>query len=235
MTCADRSARKFWGIFKRKERWGLTWRGWLLGVAIAATAVCLLVLNVYSFLSVTHRVDANILVVEGWVLPFVITAGVEEFNTGSYDRIFTTGGPVTGIGGFVNDFQTDASVGASRLRAAGVPNGAVQMVPSRVNDRDRTYSSAVALRRWVEEHNDKIRGINIVTETTHARRTRALFQKAFGKKMAIGVIAVRNPDYDPDHWWRTSQGVRDVMGEAVAYVYALCLFHPSTEPTRRFD
>ena len=91
-------------------------------------------------------------------------------------------------------------------------------------DRDRTYGSAIALRTWLREHNLTVRGVNVLTEDVHARRTCLLFQKALGDNVAVGVIAVPNPDYDPRHWWRYSQGVKDVFAESVAYIYARLLF-----------
>jgi uncharacterized SAM-binding protein YcdF (DUF218 family) len=190
-------------------------------------AFFLIVLDIYPFLAVTHRVDANILVVEGWVHEYAIRAAVEEFREGSYQRVFTTGGPVEGTGGYINDYQTSASVGADLLTKSGLPNESVQMVPSRVMDRDRTYGSAVALRNWFHEHNMPARSINVVTEDVHARRTNLLFRKALGDDVAVGVIAVPNPDYDSRHWWRYSQGVKDVVSEAASYVYARLLFYPS--------
>ena len=56
--------------------------------------------------------DTDTLVVEGWIHEYAIRAAVEEFKKGSYQRVFTTGGPVVGNGGYVNDYQTSASVGA---------------------------------------------------------------------------------------------------------------------------
>ena len=76
----------------------------------------------------------------------------------------------------------------------------VTMVPSHINGRDRTYSSAVALRNWLGEYNINVRSLNVLTEDAHARRTRLLFAKAFGPKVHVGVIAVSNPDYDARHW-----------------------------------
>jgi hypothetical protein len=37
---------------------------------------------------------------------------------------------------------------------------------------------------------------------------------------------VQNPDYDPKHWWRYSEGVREILGETIAYMYAEFLFRP---------
>ena len=183
--------------------------------------------RVYPFLAVTHRVDTNLLVVEGWVHEYAIRAAIEEFRGRSYERVFTTGGPVEGTGGYINDYQTSASVGAERLIKYGLPNESLQMVPSRVMDRDRTYGSAVALRNWFREHNMPVRSINVVTEDLHARRTRLLFEKALGHNVAVGVIAVAHPDYDSRHWWRYSEGLKDVVSETATYLYARFLFYPS--------
>ena len=99
--------------------------------------------------------------------------------------------------------------------------------PSHVIGRDRTYSSAIALRDWFHQHNVRVQSINVVTEGTHARRTRLLFEKALGSNVAVGVIAVPSPDFDARHWWRYSEGVEEVVTEGVAYLYAKFFFRPS--------
>ena len=71
--------------------------------------------------------------------------------------------------------------------------------------------------------------INVVTESVHARRTRLLFQEAFGGEVKVGIIAARNPDYDPEHWWSSSDGFREVSGETIAYLYARLFFRPPRE------
>jgi len=216
-----------WGLVHRKERWSLSWRGRLI-LALALLLIgALLLKGVYPFLATTHRLDADVLVVEGWVHEYAIRAAVKEFRSSSYQRVFTTGGPVEGVGGYINDYYTSASVGADLLKRSGLSDESVQMVPSRVMDRDRTYGSAVALRNWFREHNMPVRSINVVTEDLHARRTRLLFEKALGHDVAVGVIAVPSPDYDARHWWRYSAGVKDVVSETVAFIYAKLLFYPS--------
>lgn len=214
------------GILVRKERWGLSWRGWLIVFAGALLTFSLFLFCIYPFLAVTHRVDTNVLVVEGWIHEYAIRAALKEFQSNHYQRVFTTGGPVEGTGGYINDYNTAASVGADLLRKNGLSNESLQMVPSRVMDRDRTYSSAVVLRNWFREHNMPVRSINVVTENVHARRTCLLFQKALGHDVAVGVIAVTNPDYDASHWWRYSEGVKDVFAESVAYIYVRLFFYP---------
>ena len=216
-----------WGLFDRKERWSLSWRGRLIVASTVLLLGALVLKGVYPFLAITHRVNANILVVEGWIHEYAIQAAVKEFQNNRYQRVFTTGGPVGGNGGYINDFMTSASVGADLLKRWGVPEERLHMVPCRVMDRDRTYASAVALRNWFREHNVVVSGINVVTEDLHARRTRLLFQKAFGKDVQVGIIAVANVDYPANRWWRYSQGLKDVVSEFAAYLYARVLFFPS--------
>ena len=190
----------------------------------------LLLKTIHPFLAVTERVDADILVIEGWIHRYAIRQGAEEFKRGSYQRIFTTGGPENGSGGYVNDYQTSASVGAEALKRFGIPEDVIQMAPSRVIGRERTYSSAVALRDWFYEHNVPVQSMNVLTEDCHARRTQLLFQKVFGENVPVGIIAVPNPDYNPKYWWHYSEGVREVISESIAYMYARFLFYPSASP-----
>ena len=137
------------------------------------------------------------------------------------------------MGGYTNDYNTSASLAAGRLKAAGFSPELIQMVPSRVSERDRTYSSAVALRDWFRDNHVSVHGINIVTEDVHARRSWLLFQKALGPGVKVGVIAVPNPDYDAGQWWRYSEGVKEVVSEGVAYLYAKFFFWPpAAEPQR---
>jgi uncharacterized SAM-binding protein YcdF (DUF218 family) len=218
---------KFFGCFTRKERWGVSPRGWLAAISVFLLAAVLWLLDVQPFLAQTRRADTKILVVEGWIHEFAIRAAVDEFKSGAYEKIYTTGGPVVGDGGYSNDFNTSASVGAELLKKNGVADESLQMVPSHVSGRDRTYSSAVALRDWFRAHNIAVRSLNVLTEDAHARRTRLLFQKAFGPGVAVGIISVPDPDYDAKHWWRYSEGVREVLGESIAWIYAEIFFQPS--------
>ena len=214
------------GCLTRKERWGLSARGWLtLILSIVLVAVTWL-LNVRPFLAQTSRVDTKILVMEGWIHEYSVRDAAAEFRDGHYDKVYTTGGPVPGNGGYSNDFNTFASVGAELLVKVGLPTGVVQMVPSHIWGRDRTYSSALALREYFQTNNMTVKAFNVVTEDVHARRTRMLFQKAFGPDVTVGVISVRDPDYDPSRWWRYSEGVREILGESIAWTYATFLFRP---------
>ena len=97
--------------------------------------------NIQGFLATTHRVDADILVVEGWIHKYAIRGAADEFYRGGYKEVYTTGGPENGTGEYVNDYQTSASIGAEILKNLTVPEDHVQMAASHVNGRDRTYET----------------------------------------------------------------------------------------------
>jgi hypothetical protein len=229
---SERPPIRRWGLLTKRERWGLAWHAWLFLLLASVLFAGLVLVTVHPFLASTHRVDANILVVEGWVHDYVILAGAKEFMDGAYQRVYSTGGPSTGSGGYTWDADTSASVGAGQLRAAGVTPASVQMVPSHVIGRDRTYYSAIALRDWFRTRNMDVRSFNIIAESTHSRRTWLLFQEAFGNKVKVGVIAIQNPDYDAKRWWRSSEGFREVVDEAIAYLYVKLFFHPAKNAKR---
>jgi uncharacterized SAM-binding protein YcdF (DUF218 family) len=218
------------GFLVRRYRWGLSRRTKILLLILMLGFGVIVLFGAYPYLAVTDRVNADVLVVEGWVHPYVIEAAVEEFKRGSYQHIFTTGGPVVGKGGYVNDYQTSASVGADLLKHAGAPAELVQMVPSHVMGRDRTYSSAIALRDWLGAHDLHPLAINIMTEGAHARRTRLLFQRALGPNVAVGVISIPSPDFDAKRWWYYSEGVEDVIEEGIGYLYTISLFRMEETP-----
>lgn len=217
---------KLWGILVRKERWGLSWRGRMVMALAVLLAGLALVWVIHPFLAVTHRAPAQVLVVEGWTHYFGVDAAVNEFKAGHYERILTTGGPMEGIGASSSVYDTEAWQSAELLVKAGVSTNDVQAVPSRFVGRDRTYNSAIALRNWFHEKNMSVTSINVLTEDAHARRTWLLFQEALGPGVKVGIISASNPDYDARHWWRSSDGVREVIGESIAYIYAKFFFWP---------
>ena len=158
--------------------------------------------------------------------PFCLQQAAALCKTGAYPRIFATGCTVVNEWG-VPPGTTYAELGARRLLSLGLSGAQLQAVPSRVQRKDRTYYSALALKEWCSTNHLAPKSFDVLTLGPHARRTRLLFQKAFGNKVKIGIIAVDDQDYEPARWWTSSQGVREVVGESIAYLYARLFFHPS--------
>ena len=58
-----------------------------------------------------------------------------------------------------------------------------------------------------------------MTMGLHARRSWMVYRKVFPPPAAVGVIACPPLDYDPSHWWRSSAGLKGVIGETIATSY----------------
>jgi len=226
------NSQRSFGLFNRRERWGLSLRGWLCFILGTVVASWFLLLNIQPFLAETRRENTRILVVEGWAGENTMSAAVTEFQAGHYEKIYTTGGPVIGLKADANGPHTWAGKGADLLVKTGLSAALVQSVPANLVTRDRTYGSALALREWFHQHHLAVQNFNVLTKDAHARRTRLLFQAAFGRDVKVGVISVPDPAYDPKRWWHYSEGVRVVLSESIAYLYAKCLFHPGASDNR---
>jgi hypothetical protein len=216
------------GLLVRKECWQLSVRGKILALLILVGALFAVQNSIYPWLAVTHRVSGQYLVVEGWIYNSGFKEAMAEFNKGGYRKILTSGCVVQDPLDF-DGKVTYADWGAVRLRKLGMSKALVQPIPCWVEQKDRTYYSAVAVNEWFLTNHIIVKSINVLTQGPHARRTRLLFQEAFGNEVKVGIIAVQDPAYDPKHWWRSSEGVRDVIGEGIAYLYAKFLFWPSSE------
>jgi len=65
--------------------------------------------------------------------------------------------------------------------------------------------------------------IDVVSLGVHARRSWLLFEKVFSS-VDVGIIAIRPNSYDTSRWWLFSEGVRSVISESIAYLYARFIF-----------
>jgi uncharacterized SAM-binding protein YcdF (DUF218 family) len=222
------SSRVCLGLLRRRQCLVPTLRGWLLLGLSSAALFLLLFCRIHPFLAVTDSVPGGILVVEGWVPDYMLQAAMAEFNRNHYDRLYVTGIPLQ-RGAPLSEYRDYAHLGAATLIKLGLSTNDVQPVPAPVTRRDRTYAMAMSLKHWLREHDLAPTRVNLITGGPHARRSRLMFEKALGTDVTVGVIAIPAEDYDEQRWWRYSQGVRIIIGEALAYTYARLFFYPPDE------
>lgn len=216
-------SRSTWRFARRRECLVPTWQGWVLLTCFCVALVVMLVLRVHPFLVVTERVQATVLVVEGWVPDYVLEEARTEFDRRHYRILYVTGGPLE-RGEPLSEYRTYAALGAATLLRMGMSKESIECVPAPLTRKDRTYTSAVALKNWLHRYGAKETSINVVSLGAHARRSRLLFQQAFGEEAQVGIVAVEDRNYDSRRWWKFSQGVRTVVGELVAFMYAVVIF-----------
>jgi uncharacterized SAM-binding protein YcdF (DUF218 family) len=225
-TSSSPAKRKCLGLVRRKQVWALTWRGWLVLLLALLGGGYVLLHAAHPFLAVHAPIDTPVLVLEGWVPEYAATGYVARCSPDT--MIYTVGGPTIQDRHSLDVSDTHASVGRARLVNAGFPPSRVMMVPCWDTQRDRTYSSAVALRDWSRTNHVELKAINVATFAAHARRSRLLFQKAFGPDVKVGIISLPNDSYDSRQWWRYSEGFKEIVSEGSAYLYVRFLFSPET-------
>lgn len=213
------------GLFQRRECLVPTLRGWVVLLLMGAGLAVFAVRGVHSFLAVDDPVPGGVLVVEGWLPDYALAETIAEFRRGQYSKLVVTGEPIE-HGAFLSEYRNFAELDVAVLARLGLSTNVVQAVPTPGVRRDRTYASAVAVKNWLSQHGVTETNINIVSMGAHSRRTRLLFNEAFGKGYKVGIISIQNRRYDPNRWWESSEGVRTVTGEMIAYCYARFLFKP---------
>jgi hypothetical protein len=222
------SSRICLGLLRRRQCLVPTLRGWLL-LALGLMALALVgLLGIGPFLAVTDPVRGGVLVVEGWEPDYMLELAIAEFKRDHYAKLFVTGLPLQ-QGAPLSEYKNHAYIGAATLVKLGMSTNDVQAVPTGNILRDRTYATALSLKHWLREHDMAVTKVNLLTGGPHARRSRLMFEKALGKGVTVGVIAIPADGYDERHWWRSSQGVRNIIDETLAYIYARLLFYPPEE------
>ncbi len=220
---ADFTAPFFHGLLRRRTSVRLTLRGWLAVLLAVGLAGTLALRRLPRFLMVKDSVPGGVLVVEGWVTDVVLARAMDEYRTGAYVVWCVTGEPLD-KGGPLNEYADYATLTVAIYEKRGGPPGSLHAVQWESVRRDRTYASALALKAWLSERGLPLDRVNVVTRGTHARRSRLLYEKAFGAGTRVGVIAVPESDFDTGRWWATSAGFRAVVDETIAYIYARCFF-----------
>jgi hypothetical protein len=185
------------GLLHRRELVVPTWKGWLALLLTVSIIGFAVARSAYDFLALHDPQPGEILVIEGWSPEFTIAEGLAEYQRTKYQELIVTGGPIE-LGNSLIDFKTYAELGTAVL----------------------------TVRKWLHERGLKPAKINIIGNGSHARRTRLVYQMAFGDEAKVGICTSPEKDFDPRRWWTTSQGFKAIMGEIIAYTYTRLFFSP---------
>lgn len=216
------------GLFHRRECVVPTFRGWAVILLLCGALAAVFLFGSYPFLAQHDPKPGGVLVVEGWASEEAMRAVVDEFKSNHYEAIYSTGGTIEASSPLA-PFKSFSEYGATVLTGLGCDPKAVRTVPTPWVVKDRTYSSAAALHKMLKEEGRMPKFVNLYSVGVHSRRSRMLFQKAFGADAEVGVVASEEGEYDPKRWWVSSAGFRNVTGEIIAYLYARFLFTPTAE------
>ncbi len=207
-------------LYKRRQCCVPTTAGWFFILSITIAFISVIFFYIHPFLSPSKPINGDALIIEGWLPDGCLESAAKYFHKKNYKVIFVTGGPLES-GSYLKEYHTYAFLGAATLKALSVPDSSIIPIPAPFTITDRTYTSAVAFKKWIDSTKYSFKNFDLISEGTHTRRTVLLFKRALGKQYRIGSIAIPNPNYNPKQWWRSSTGVRAVIDESIAYLYAL--------------
>ncbi len=206
-------------LIRCREMWAITKEGWLIAMMGLIISIMLIVNNIHPFLAVSSPVKADILVVEGWLPDYAIESAIAEFKKGKYRQLITTGTPLS-KGYYLAEYKNYAELTAATCIALGFDRDKIVAVPAANVLKYRTAASAIALRDWLATSALKVDAINLYSLGTHARRSWLIFKEVLNPEIQVGIIAAETQDYNPQEWWKSSEGFRTVTGEIIAYLYA---------------
>jgi DUF218 domain len=192
--------------------------GLVLFLVCVTALLSFVILNIHAFLAKSSPVNADVLVVEGWLPDYALQSALAEFRQGSYRKLITIGGSLP-RGFYLSEYENFAELAAATLTAIGLDREQILIVADPSESQSRTYSSAVILDRWLSTSQLQITAINLFTLGTHARRSWLLFKETLEPQISVGIIATEPLNYDLKSWWRSSEGVRTVISELLAYLY----------------
>jgi hypothetical protein len=216
------------GLLRRRHCLIPTLRGWAVLITCGGLLAGFVLHGLYPFLAVNDPQPGGALVVDGGEDDAGLHDAIAEFRRRHYDKLYVMGGPIL-TGALVSDYPDYAVQGAARLLEFGLGANDVQPVPATRARWDPTYHQAVTLEDWMRQHQVRETAVNVLAEGPGARRVRLMFERAFGKGVRVGVVALPPRTYDPDRWWKSSQGVRVATGEILGYGYARFFFCGSKE------
>lgn len=188
---------------------------WLLGLLALAGW---LFLGGYPFLARHAPVVSDHLVIEGWLNDELLEQAAGWAASNGVKRIYLTGGPIE-TGSYLVEWKSLPEMSKARMEALGLgAQFGLHAVPAEKVRRGRTQAAAQALKA---ELNLERGAFNLASEGPHTRRSWRTFQKEFGDGVAVGSVALTPTEYNRSDWWSCSEGVRSMIGEAIAYVVEL--------------
>jgi len=209
---------KLWGLLSRQPRWGLTVRGWVGILFAIAIVFWLIVTRLESFFSYSAPIEAEILIVEGWITDNGVIGAIAEFERKPYELLITAGSNF-GRGEYLSEYKDFAHLSEATLINLGFDPEKIQPIPTPIAKRDRTLTSAFTVKKWLQNNEIHPTGINIYTDNVHGRRSWLIYKKALAPLIKVGVISHPGQNYDPKKWWASSAGFKAVTSEILSYIY----------------
>ena len=221
-----------------RERRGFTLLGWGVLSGTLVALIILFTLTIYPFLAPTQSVQGKVLVADQVLPNHALEKVRDRFQNGNYQLLVTSGGKLLALpagicklietcqDGHLSRNKTRAQLNAATLAARGIPAKKIIVASSPPVRKDRTYAAALEVKKQLAEKGLLPATLDVVSLGPHSRRTWIIYQMIFSPETQVGIYSIKPRDYNPKRWWGSSAGVRTIIGETTAYLYARLIFNP---------
>jgi uncharacterized SAM-binding protein YcdF (DUF218 family) len=181
------------------------------------------ILEAEKFFSLNSPAHGDILIVEGWIdVEGADAAAALLKQPHSTYKYVVAAGSLSGEKWNKRRWSY-AEIAAIELHREGIPNDQIIVADSGAVESQRTFTTAVAAKRALEQKGIPVSVFDVFTRGPHARRSRLVFSKVFGGGVTVGVISWTPPGYDSGPWWKSSERSNDMIRETVGYFFELLL------------
>jgi uncharacterized SAM-binding protein YcdF (DUF218 family) len=148
-----------------------------------------------------------------------VRAAAAEFRSGGYQYVVATGGQPDEGKGWQDPGWSYALGAANELARCGIPREEIILAPAENSERERTFGSAIFVFQTLQSRSIKPIFINVFTWGSHARRSRLVFAKVYGRHTRIGVISWVPATHTLQPWWRSSEEAKEFLTESAGYLF----------------
>jgi uncharacterized SAM-binding protein YcdF (DUF218 family) len=139
----------------------------------------------------------------------------ELFKAGWSPRIVVSGK-------YFRPYATEAELEQHDLTDRGVPAAAIVRYPYRATGM---HEEVRALATFLTSHGWK--KVIVVTANYRTRRLRYVLERMLPDGAEVRMVAARDPDYDPNDWWKHRESMKNFFRESAGFFAALWEVHRS--------
>jgi uncharacterized SAM-binding protein YcdF (DUF218 family) len=202
-------------LIQRRTVWCPTWWGLLCLIILFVIPVAWWWNCGESYLSLTHRLPAEVLVVEGWIGRDGVQAAQQEFAQHGYQYVVACGG--ANFERWIHDPLSYSELAGRELVKLGVPPDKLLVAAAPRTATRRTYETALSVCRILHDRGIQPSSINVFTDGPHARRSRLVFAKVM--RLDVGVVDWRPSGDAVGPWWWSSDRTKELLTETAGYLY----------------
>jgi Ca-dependent carbohydrate-binding module xylan-binding len=181
---------------KHKRKYSVKWAGLLSAIETIAIQFTNDKVDEYGDRNLYVK---DIVIDHKIVIPYLNNSEYDMYQLGGKRRM-------------VNNCNSVAELARNRLLAIGIDSAKVIAVPGEMVKINRTLTSALAFRDWLNKTDINIKGLNIISLGAHTRRTWMIYNKILKEKYPIGIISVPDYSYNHSHSYKLFKTIRETLG-----------------------